>query len=246
MQEFYEKLMNRMSTALKPVSSAYGAKPKQVRRDTLGFRPYITVSREPGSGGRPIAKKVAKMTGFTHYDKKLIERVSKSARKRKALIESVDEKSRTGMQDLVHSFFDSEYVSDISYIKHLSNVVLTLSEKGDVVILGRGGNFVTSRRRGLHVRVSAPYMVRVMRAMKHEKIDEKKARKVIKKVDDDRRSFVSQYFGKSISNSDYYDMIINTTYMTIDEAAELIVRMFELKFPRYLRRFKIRKGRRRR
>lgn len=243
MQHFYEKLMGRMSGVLKPVSSARRFKPKKIIKETLGFQPFITISREPGSGGRPIAKKLSQLTGFQHYNKQLIEKVAKNTKRRKKLIESIDERGRSSIEDFAHSLFNPDYMSDIIYIRHLSNVILTLAEKGAAVILGRGANFFTSHERGLHVRISAPYSIRIERAVKHEKLSEKKAKSIIQKVDADRKQFVRQYFKKNISNPNYYDLVLNTTYMTINDAAKLILKSFEHKFPGYLRRYKLRQRR---
>lgn len=238
MQHLYEELMGRMSDVLKPVSSAHEFKQERVKRRTYKFNPFVTISREPGSGGKYISKKLAKLMGFRHYDKKLIEEVAKSVNRREALIRTIDEKGRSFIQDLVHSLFDPDYISDAKYIKKLCNVVLAISEKGNAVILGRGANFYTLGEHGLHVRISAPYPVRVQRARKHDRLSEKKAREVIRKVDYDRKSFVSQYFGKNISSANYYDLVINTTYLDVDETAQIILKAFKLKFPGYFRHFK--------
>ncbi len=168
-----------------------------------------------------------------------MEEVAKSARKREDLIKSIDERDRTTIQDIVHSLFNPDYVSDVKYIRQLCNVILTLTEKGNVIILGRGANLFTSHETGLHVRVSAPYLVRVERAVKYEKVSESKAKRIIQKVDAHRKKFISQYFGKNISNANYYDLVINTSYMSIDDAANLILKAFEHKFPGYLKHFKL-------
>lgn len=243
MDNLYERLMTRMSRVLKPVSSANRFEPVKQTSKTLGFRPFITISREPGSGGKPIAKRVAKLTGFDYYGKEMVEKVAKSSRLRAELLRSIDEKSRTGIQDIVHSLFNPDYVSDVQYIKRLCNVMLSLSERGDVILVDRGANFVTSAARGLHVRVSAPYPVRVERAVKHERISERKAHETIRKIDADRKSFVKQYFGRNISDANYYDMVLNTTHMSIEGATKLILRAFEIKFPGYLQQFKVRQRR---
>lgn len=243
MVNLYESLMTRMSSVLKPVSSANRFEPVRQESKTLGFRPFITVSREPGSGGKPIAKRLASLTGFAYYGREMVEKVAKSSRLRSELLQSIDEKSRTGIQDIVHSLFNPDYVSDVQYIKRLVDVMLSLSERGDVILVGRGVNFVTSSTRGLHVRVSAPYPVRVERAVKYERISERRAQERIQKIDADRRSFITQYFGENISDANYYDLVINTTNFSIEDATKVVMKAFELKFPGYLQQFRVRQRR---
>lgn len=194
--------------------------------------PFITVSREAGSGGKLIAQTLAKRLKFEFYDEELVDLVAKNAQKRKKVIAKLDEKERTFLDDLVHKLLNPEYVSAQTYIKSLVEVVKTLGLKGQAVILGRAANFMTSRQNGLHVRVVAPYLVRVGYTMKYEKRSEKEARYRVKKFDQDRKEFVRQYFHKDPSNTNYYDLVVSTEQLTIDQAVGAILEAFGEKFPK--------------
>lgn len=197
----------------------------------LMFKPFITVARDPGSGGRPIAEMLAKKLGFEFYDRQFMVDIAKSAKARTEILEEVDEKSRTQVEDLVHNILNPEYLSERRYIKHLCKVVLHRAKEGKVVFLGRGTNFITPNAYGLHVRITAPYRVCVSRAVQYEHVTNKKAREIIQKVTKERAEFVKQYFGKNAFNCKYYDLNLNTTYMTLEDAVELIMHAFGLKFP---------------
>lgn len=198
--------------------------------DDNHFKPFITIARSPGSGGKPIAKMVSEKLHFEFYDDKLIEEVAKSAKLRTEILERIDEKTRTAIQDLVHNVLNPDYVPETRYIKHLCKVVLSLAQSGKVVLLGRGSNFITPDALGLHVQVTAPYRVCVSRAVQYEKVSYSKAREIIKEVTEDRRGFVQQYFGKDLFNPIYYDLTINTTHFDIEQSAEMIIQAFKTKF----------------
>jgi len=195
-------------------------------------RSFITVSREAGSGGKLIAKKVAKALKYELYDKKLIELTARKAKKREQLISSLDEKERGLMDDLVHSLLNPNYVSEQTYIKNLCEVILSVARKGNCVILGRGSNFITQDHGGLHVRIVAPFLVRAGNTAQYEKRTIYNARERVRKFDKARKEFVKQYFGKNPSNANYYDLVINTTYMTIEQVRDIIVCAFKKKFPK--------------
>ncbi len=198
-------------------------------------KPFVTISRESGSGGRPIAEAVAKKLGFKLYDRKLIELTAKKAKKRKALIANLDEKDRGFVDDLVHSLLNPDYVSEMTYLKHLCEVVLSVARKGNCVILGRGANFITSQYGGLHVRLAAPFLVRAGYTAQYESYTIYEARERVKKVDKDRKEFIKQYFGKNPSNANYYDLVVNTTYLQVKEARGVILAAFREKFPEWRR-----------
>ena len=194
------------------------------------FLPFITVARDPGSGGRPIADRLAKKLGFEFYDEQFVTEIAKSAKARSEILREVDERSRSQVDDLIHNVLNPEYISERRYIKHLCKVVLHRARKGKVVLLGRGANFITPNAFGFHVRITAPYRVCVSRAVQFEGVSHKKARNIIGKITAERAAFVRQYFGKNIFNCKYYDLTLNTTYMTLDDAVETIITAFKSKF----------------
>jgi cytidylate kinase len=205
-------------------------------------KPFITIAREPGSGGAPIARMVAQKLGFSCVDEEIIDEIARSTKKRKEVIKAIDEKSRSTLQDMVHSLLNTEYVDDLKYVTELVKVVLTYAHQGYVVILGRGANFITPFAQGLHVNVTAPYQVRVERAMKFEGVNEAQAREVIAKTELERKEFVKQYLKKDINKPNSYDLTINTAYLDVEQASALIVDAFYQKFSRLSRYSALFKG----
>ena len=201
----------------------------------IKLRPFITISRESGSGGTPIAKLVAKKLRFKFYNKKLINMIAKQTKKRKVLIESLDEKDRGMVEDIVQSFFNPDYVAGETYFKHLCRVTMTLAKRGNCVILGRGANFITSDYGGLHVRIVAPFLVRAGYTAQYEGYTIYEARERMQKFDKERKDFIKEYFGKDPSNANYYDLVINTEGLKPEAAAEVILTAFKKKFPDWKR-----------
>ncbi|MCX6816393.1 MAG: cytidylate kinase-like family protein [Candidatus Beckwithbacteria bacterium] len=195
------------------------------------IRPFITISRESGSGGKPIAQLVAKKLKYKFYNKKLIDLTAKETKKRQALIASLDEKDRGMVEDLVYSLLSPDYVDEETYFKHLCHVILTVARKGNCVILGRGANFITGGYGGLHVRIEAPFLVRSGYTAQYEKLSIYEARERMQRLDKERKKFIQEHFGKDPSNPNYYDLVINTTYLNIAQAAEIILTAFKNKFP---------------
>jgi cytidylate kinase len=200
-------------------------------------KPFITIAREPGSGGVPIAQAVAKKLGFICLDEQVIEEIANSTKLRKDLIKAVDEKHRTHVEDVVQSLLNTDYVDDIKYVTELTKVLVTYALRGKVVVVGRGANFLTPFSKGLHVNITAPYEVRVQRAIEHEGIKRKKAEEVIAKVEKERKEFVKQYFRKDPTKINSYDMTLNTTYFSVDQARDVIIEALWRKFPDYQSRF---------
>src|SRR5476649_1663353 len=92
-------------------------------------RPFITIAREPGSGGRPIARAVATKLGFACLDEQIIDEIAASTKKRKAIVQTIDEKTRSKIEDIVHSILNEEYLDDVKYITELTKVILSYALK---------------------------------------------------------------------------------------------------------------------
>jgi cytidylate kinase len=193
--------------------------------------PFITIAREPGSGGAPIAKAVAQKIGFEFIDEQIIDDIAKSTKKRREIIKQIDEKSRTGIEDIIHSALNTEYVDDLKYVRELFKVILAYAHQGKTVILGRGANFITPFAKGLHVNITAPHKIRVQRAIDFEGHSESKAKAVIAKTERERKDFVKQYLKKDINDVGAYDLVINTSYFRMAEASDLVIEALYRKFP---------------
>jgi cytidylate kinase len=225
----YESLVNK---ALHWVNLREYLREKFSLTEESFIHPFITVAREPGSGGAPVAKAVAEKLGFEFIDDQIIEEIARSTKRRKAIIKEIDEKSRTRIEDIVHSLVNLEYVDEETYISELVRSILSYAHKGHCVILGRGGNFITPFAKGLHVSITAPYEVRVQRAMHYEGLSESQAKEVIAKVEDERTAFVKQYFRRNLSKRNIFDLTLNTTYFDVPQARDIIIEAYKQKFPR--------------
>lgn len=195
-------------------------------------KPYITIAREPGSGGHPVAHMVAKQLGFQIIDEEIIDEIAKSIDKRKEIVKAVDEKSRTWITNMTHQLLNQEYIDDIEYMRELLKVIVAHALQGKVVILGRGANFITPFEKGLHVNITAPRKVRIDRAIKHEGYTKSKATRIINKIEKERQAFVRQYLYNDPTKVNSYDLTINTTSYSIDQVKDIIIQAYYAKFPK--------------
>ena len=151
-------------------------------KSAYSLNPCITVSQEPCSRGRLISKKVSKSLKIEFYDKKLVDMIAKESKKKRELIDALDEKTQDTIGNIINSFLGLESLPEYSYIKSLSRVICGISASHPAVIVGRGANFILPKKTSLRVRVIAPFETRVKYATKDEKINEKAAKTRLRKV----------------------------------------------------------------
>lgn len=211
-----------------------GAQLKRVEKFKIksDWNPDITISRDPGSGGKLVAKKLAKLLGWQFFNKELMLKLSEELHIPTAELAHIDEHSRSWVADTFHSIFNPSYVSDLRYINHLKKILLHAAKIGDMVILGRGANVILPHDKCLRVRVTASFETCVDNTAKYENFKTKlDAAKHVRHVQNHRNQFIRQYFGINPHNPWNYDLVISTDHLTLDQAVEIILQAYLIKFP---------------
>ena len=179
--------------------------------------PIITVSRQTGSRGSYFASRLAIEMDYQRIHREVIDAVCQSAGYRKRIIQWLDEKHRSDFELAVESILSDKSIDHRDYFRHMFKVVLSMSELGGVVLLGRGGNFILGPKRGFHLRFIAPYEVRVDNLMKYREMTRKDAEALIAKSDDQRGQFVRKLFKADIDDPVHYDLVVNSAYVDVED-----------------------------
>jgi len=123
-------------------------------------------------------------------------------------------------------------LGDSRYKEAITSVMSELAAKGDVVIIGRGGQAILREHsRCLHVRTTAPVAVRVLRIAEREGLSAEEAKGRVEESDKARLDYHRKYFKIDPADPDLYDIVINMTHISEEDAAELIAAALPFKMP---------------
>jgi len=184
--------------------------------------PVITISREPGSGGSEIARKLAIDLSMDLMGDQIIQHVAESARMSRKVIESLDEKEVTLRDTLLNTLFRDRHLWPDEYLQHLTKVIATVGRYGNAIIVGRGANYILPQAGTFRVRIIAPLEYRIKHVMEDRKIEKAQAEQYVVKTENDHKAFVRKYFNADVADPKQYDIIINTGSVTISGGAEAI------------------------
>lgn len=182
----------------------------------------ITLSREPGSGGRIVAVKLAEKLNIEVFHQEVINEMAKSADVSEALLETLDEKGLSTLEDWISSLVYARHLWPDEYLKILLKVIGTIGKHGRAVIVGRGANFVLPPKRRFSVRIVAPQEWRIQNVSKEFNIPVEEARRRVVRTESDRRAFIRKYFNADITDPVNYDLIINTATLSVEDAVKVI------------------------
>ncbi|MBE6101749.1 MAG: cytidylate kinase-like family protein [Selenomonas ruminantium] len=190
----------------------------------------ITVTRQYGSGGREISEILAKRMGVKRYDRKIVNMAAEKMGQG-ADIESIVESSYASPETSKPYFQQGGFgrVADYNrrYIEQ-AKAILAIAKRGEgAVFLGRCADFVLKDCPNHYsFFIYADDDFREQRAK--EEYDEKTV-KELDAVDEQRRSYYAYYTGRKWGDPQNYDMMINTSKITLEEAADLICQYVEMR-----------------
>jgi cytidylate kinase len=182
----------------------------------------VTLSREPGSGGRIIAARLAEKLGIDIFHQEVIHEMAESAHVSEQLLETLDEKGLSTLEDWISSLVNKHYLWPDLYLQHLMKVIGTIGKHGRAVIVGRGANFILPPEKRFRLRIVAPQAWRINNVAKEYDISAEDAKRRVMRTESDRRAFIRKYFNAEIADPTNYDLVINTAVLGVDDAVKVI------------------------
>jgi len=204
---------------------------RHIYKNTNYKLPIITISREKGSGGKPIAYLAAKKlkNPWRVYHKDIVEEIAQETTLDSELVEQLDERQSSAVKELLHTVFGKQFLSMNAYYKHLLHILATIGTRGNAIIIGRGANFLFPN--ALKVRIVSKLEDRIHALMKYEHISAKEAQKQTKESDKERNEFVASLFQHDQQKAEHYDVVIRTSSdVNIDTATNIIVDLAKDRF----------------
>lgn len=182
----------------------------------------ITISREFGSGGREVGKRLAEKLGYAYYDSEIISMLAKETGMSKEYIKDISEK---GVYPYAFQFAKSfaSYSATQSYHTELlvkqANILKEIAKKGNAVIVGRGANVVLKEYSLMNIFVYADMQSKISRcklkASSDESLTDKELENKIKNIDKGRKAFNDLISNKEWGKKENYNLCINTSNIEI-------------------------------
>jgi cytidylate kinase len=175
----------------------------------------ITISRQMGSLGSEIAFQVAEMLGYKVIWRELINNAALRAGAPEAALAAIDE---LGLLGICPSPQDCR-----RYRQAVEEILHELAAGGNIVIIGRAGQIIlASDPDTLHVRIMAPFSLRVERVAQRLKIADSFAQAQVETSDRYRANYMRRFYHVRWDDPSHYHLVINTALLDSRQAAELI------------------------
>ena len=176
----------------------------------------LTVSREYGSGGKDIGRRVAREMGYDYIDRgRILEDMRKEGPQWEEAAKYFDENNPDSRERFEWSFRGFVALTQAHFLDH--------ALRDNVVIMGRGGSFLLKGvPYALRIRTRAPLEQRIERVMTWEETNKENARALIERADQEMKGAVYLVYGHDWDDADQYDMVFDTNLQPVDIIVSIV------------------------
>lgn len=198
----------------------------------------ITVSRELGSGGRTVGRKLAEALGVRYSDKELIEALQNQFNLKTSEIEKFKSKKKNWFDDYVQLVAPmpkaSLFVEAKSAYRPMpaseelynaeTEILKAIAAEGSCVIAGRLAFYaLRDCPNKVDIFITASFQNRLERVMRKQNLSEAEAREAIERVDRGRENYVKRFSGLSRYDARNYDLVLNMDHLQDEDEAVAII-----------------------
>ena len=197
----------------------------------------ITVSREFGSGGRELGKRLADELGYRYYDREIVMALSEQTGMDPNFLDRQLENSSARVRYPIHfaqSFSQMAAVSDTAmHILSLeTKLIRELAAKDDCIFVGRAADALLEEQNPFKLFVYADEASKLARcrsrASESEKLTDREMLRQMKRIDRSRAEFYDIIASHPWGERQAYHLCINTTGVRIRELIPAVAEYYRL------------------
>lgn len=199
----------------------------------------ITISREFGSGGRLIGRRLAEKLDVPYYDKELLDRIAEESGFCREMMEDAERKAKNSFLYSLASAMgtgesgpESLSLNERFFLAQF-DTIKEIADEGSCVIVGRCADYIL---RGMpeatNVFVYAEEADKIKRAVQEYGVPENSVKKMMKDTDKARANYYNYHTGRKWGKPINYHLSIDSGYLEIEDIVDLIIRYTEMKLYR--------------
>jgi len=192
----------------------------------------ITINRELGSGGRTVGRKLAEKLNVEYFDKAVINALQERYNLSVEQIEQLKGQETGWWEQFKRkmTFSEAEYelnqtnIETEDVFRAETQILKALAKDQSCVIAGRTAFYMfRDHPNHLSVFIQASMLNRMERVAREQDMSKEQARLVIDRVDKMRENYVNEFTGTSRYDARNYDLSLNVTGLTEDQAVDIIL-----------------------
>lgn len=234
MSSMETKITPKLESSFKfQVSKLDSGKQHRVHVETR--QPSITISREFGCEGYPLAHKLAETLSkpgseWNIFNRDVFDQITESPEFSEKLLDEIKAERRNQLQQYLDQLF-AQTPTELVRFKKLAQNIRAVTTRGNAIVVGAGGAIIGhDDPNQFHVRLIASTEFKVGRL--RPLVPDLSTNELIETIDHTnakRVEFIREFTSRDIREEKYYDIVINNDRFNVDEMVELIVAAMKIR-----------------
>jgi cytidylate kinase len=197
----------------------------------------ITISRQFGAGGITLGKTIAESLGYTFADSDVLQRVAKEANVSTHWVESFEKEAGSKLSRMISSMISKRwldrvladergYLNEQIYLDYLVLIIAQFADEGDVVILGRGSQYILNDHPdAVHILLVNEFENRIKFMMDGYDLSRNKAERMVASEDRRRLSLYKRLGKSDYENPQLYHLVLNMGRLDLETARDMVCKL---------------------
>ncbi len=192
------------------------------------MKKIITISREFGSGGRELGKRLAEILKIAYYDQEILTGIAQKSGLAEEYVKSIVEKKAfvyypVTIGGTFSATFNPQLEINTKIYAEQSNIIKELASKSDCMMIGRCSDYILREYNPFKIFVYADMDSRLrrcrQRAPEDEHLSDVEMKNRIRGIDNDRARYHKFLTGQIWGAKENYTLCINTSNTEIKDIA---------------------------
>lgn len=191
----------------------------------------VTIARQFGSLGRPIARQVSEMLGIEYYDRDIVEMASKKLNLPVSTISDNEEIAKSAFFNMSYPLgMGTTSIQDAIFTAQ-KKIIVDLAEKESCIIVGRCADYILKDHKNIiKVFIYAPYQDRLRNCVESLNMQPDEAKRMIADVDKAREAYHKHYCGFSMSDKEHKNVMLDSSLLGVAGTCEVLADIIQKRF----------------
>ncbi len=194
----------------------------------------ITISRQFGAGGRTLGKMIAEKLGYRFLDELIIKEIAKEARVSKDTVISLERSAGGTISKMISSLLSRDYMERLTgegkgyideqiYVDILQEVMTKLASEDNVVLMGRGGQYILQDApNAFHILLVANMTDRIAFMRRFYRLSDRQAEEAVNNGAKRRANLYRRMGKQDYDQPELYHLVINHSKVSLKKARDLV------------------------
>ena len=199
----------------------------------------ITISRQFGAGGRTLGRMIGKKLNYRFLDDLILQEIANQAQVSKNMVISMERTAGSMLSKMISGLLSSDYIDRLMgegkgymdeevYVQTLYEVMRKLATEGNVILTGRGGQYILEDFEGaFHILLVANKDDRIKFMQRHYNLSDAKAEAAVLSGERRRTNLYKKFGKKDYNDPIHYHLSLNMSRISLEKAVDLICNLVE-------------------